>query len=103
MQRKDIASLFNKAVELYLREEKPTRKNNNYAISESELQKRFARVLMDWNVPFRKEAYYRRDKKRIDFRLYSDAGFDIAMEIEIEWEAKWTDGLRNAPLRTCKS
>jgi hypothetical protein len=94
MQRKNIASLFKRAVEQYLREKGPRYKNGRYAVSEKELQKQFALILMDANIPFRKEQYYRGDKKRIDFRLFSDsdAGFDVEMEIEIEWEAKWTDG-----------
>lgn len=95
MQRKDIASLFSIAVELYLREKRPKYKNGRYAISEKELQKSFALVLIDANIPFRKESYYPGDKKRIDFRLYSDIGFDVEMEIEIEWEAKLTDGFAN--------
>jgi hypothetical protein len=44
---------------------------------------------MDANVPFAKEKYYPGDKKRIDFRLFSP---DFEMEVEIEWEAKQTDG-----------
>ncbi len=94
MKRNDITKLFKRAVKEYLEYEKPRYKNGRYPISEKDLQREFAGVLMDENVPFRTEVVYPGTKKRIDFRIYSDPNdrFNVETEVEIEWEAKWTDG-----------
>jgi hypothetical protein len=97
--RKDIASLFKRAVERYLETEQPGYKMGKYPISEKRLQKQFAMVLFDANVPFSTENYYRDRKKRIDFRLFNKKRIDFRLfnpeiEVEIEWAAHLTDGFR---------
>lgn len=91
MERKDVALLFKRAVEQYLEEAKPKYQNGRYHISEKKLQGQFALALFDKNLPFSAEKYFADDKKRVDFRIYSD----FAMEVEIEWEARNTDGFAN--------
>ena len=90
LARQDVPRLFKAAVDDYLKSRKPKYRRGRFTISEKEIQKQFAIKLLDKNLPFRRERHYANPEHgKTDFQLYDDG---LATYIEIEWEAKYTDG-----------
>jgi hypothetical protein len=89
-RREDVAKLFKKAIEGYLGEHEPQYVNGHYGIKELRLQEKFAVTLYNERIAFGRERNYGNERTRIDFQIYDPES--IKMKIEIEWEARQTDG-----------
>lgn len=92
LQRRDIPKLFKEACDSYLQElgDKLKYRNDRFLLSEKELQAHFAIQLFRKNLAFQREQFYPDARnKRIDFKIY---GEELSVQVEIEWEGKFTDG-----------
>ena len=88
MRREDIPRRFKAVVADHLKRSNPQYKNGRFPISEKALQIEMADAFREANLPFSRERKYPGNTILIDFELFGES----AVHIEIEWEAKLTDG-----------
>jgi hypothetical protein len=89
----ELSSIFLESVEQYLKAVQPKYNGKRIGLREHELQAFFLACLISHKIPVRAEGKYNSNcDKRYDILLDTNRG--PKTYVEIEWDAKWTDGFR---------